>query len=169
MRRVAGMMDAGNHRRSGTRALRAWAQLVAGGVALLLVAAVAAGAPDKITWKRVPEAMLKVDNRPAKLWSIYHAEKDKKETRLLLQLGNRYLMIDTRLRLITEYDANAFSKKGEGYEMEREAKGVKALPTGDWILRDVGTSFLIHAMLKEEGRALEIQLPKMPDFRNVLW
>ena len=169
MRRLAGMMDAGNHRRSGTRALAARARLVAAGVALLLVAGVAAGAPDKITWKRVPAAMLKVDNRPAKVWAIYHVEKDKKETRLLLQLGNRYLMIDTRLRLITEYDPNAFSKKGEEYEMEREAKGVQALPTGDWILRDVGTSFLIHAMLKEEGRALEIQLPKMPDFRNVLW
>jgi len=166
MRRLA---DTGNRRRGGAQALAARARLVAAGVALLLAATAAAGAPDKITWKRVPEAMLKVDNRPAKLWAIYHAEKDKKETRLLLQLGNRYLMIDTRLRLITEYDPNAFSKKGEGYEMEREAKGVQALPTDGWILRDVGTSFLIHAMLKEEGRALEIQLPKMPDFRNVLW
>ena len=113
--------------------------------------------------------MLKVDNRAVKLWTLYHAEKDKKETRLLLQLGARYLMIDTRLRLITEFDPGVFSKKGEDYEMEREARGATAISTEDWILRDVGTSYLIHAKLKDEGRVLEIQLPKMPDFRNVLW
>lgn len=135
----------------------------------LSLAVTAVGAADKLTWKRVPEAMLKVDNRPVKTWAIYHAEKEKKDHRLLLLLGTRFLMIDTKLRLITEYDPSTFSKKGEAYEMEREAKGVMSLSTEDWILRDVGTSYLIHAKLKEESRALEIQLPKMPDFRNVLW
>ena len=136
---------------------------------LLLTAAAAVYAAEKVAWKPIPNAMLKIDNRAVKAWTIYHAEKDKKETRLLLQLGTRYLLIDTRLRLIVEYDAATFSKKDAGYEMERGAKGVKALATEDWILRDVGTSYLIHAKLKEEGQALEIELPKLPDFRNVLW
>jgi len=142
---------------------------VAPAALLLVLAASSARTADKVTWKRVADAMLKIDNRSAKVWSLYHAEKDKKDHRLLLQIGTRYLMIDTKLRFITEYDPATFEKKGEAYEMEREAKGVKAIATDDWVLRDVGTSYLIHTQLKEEGRVLEIQLPKMPDFRNVLW
>jgi len=129
----------------------------------------AAPAPDKVVWTTVRNVLFRVDSKPAKLWTVYHAAKDKKEHRLLLQLGTRYLMIDTQLRLITEYDPGAFEKKGNDYEMQRDAKAANALPSEDWILRDVGTSFLIHIRLKDEGRLLEIQLPKMPDFRNVLW
>jgi len=129
----------------------------------------AAPAPEKVVWMPVSDALFRVDSHPAKLWNLYHAGKDKKEHRLLLQIGTRYLMIDTQLRLITEYDPAAFEKKGKGYEMSRDTKGVKALPTEDWVVRDAGTSLLISAKLKEEGRLLEIQLPKLPDLRNVLW
>jgi hypothetical protein len=129
----------------------------------------AAPAPDKVVWSTVPNVLFRVDSKPAKLWTVYHAAKDKKEHRLLLQVGTRYLMIDTQLRLITEYDPGTFEKKGNDYEMPRDAKASKALPSEDWILQDVGTSTLIHIRLKDEGRLLEIQLPKMPDFRNVLW
>lgn len=141
---------------------------------LLWYAFLCAAAPlwantEKITWTPVQDAMFTIDSKPVKLWTLYHASKDKKEHRLLLQLGARYLMIDTQLRLITEYDASAFAKKDKGYEMPRDTKGLRALASEDWILRDVGTSYLIHARLKDEGRLLEINLPKMPDFRNVLW
>jgi len=124
---------------------------------------------EKVTWTPVRDAMFTIDSKPVKLWTLYHAGKDKKEHRLLLQLGTRYLMIDTQLRLITEYDPSAFEKKGGGYDMPRDAKGLRALGSEDWILRDMGTSYLIHAKLKDEGRLLEINLPKMPDFRNFLW
>ncbi|HKO04509.1 MAG TPA: hypothetical protein VJW51_07155 [Candidatus Acidoferrales bacterium] len=126
-------------------------------------------APDKVVWNPVPNVLFRIDSKPAKLWTMYHAGKDKKEKRFLLQLGARYLMIDTQLRLITEYDPASFEKKDKGYEMTRDEKALKVLASEDWILRDVGTSFLIHLRLKDEGRLLEIQLPKMPDFRNVLW
>ena len=138
---------------------------------LLLLAAPlpAASAPEKVVWMPVSDALFRIDSRPAKFWTLYHAGKDKKEHRLLLQIGTRYLMIDTQLRLITEYEPAVFEKKGSGYEMPRDTKGLKALPTQDWVLRDVGTSFLISTKLKDEGRLLEIQLPKLPDLRNVLW
>lgn len=129
----------------------------------------AAPAPETVMWTPVKDALFQIDSRPAKFWTLYYVRKDKKEQRFLLQIGARYLMIDTQLRLITEYDPAAFTKKGSGYEMPRETKGLKALPSEDWVLRDMGTAFVIHWTLKDEGRVLEIQLPKMPDFRNVLW
>jgi hypothetical protein len=139
------------------------------GLLLACPAGPAAPVPDKVVWSPIADVLFRIDSKPAKLWTLYQARKDKKEHRLLLQLGARYLMFDTQLRLITEYDPAAFEKKGNGYEMPREAKATKALPSEEWILRDVGTSFLIHARLKDEGRLLEIQLPKMPDLRGVLW
>lgn len=146
---------------------RAFAALAA--LIFLLVAAPVSPAPEKVTWKPVADALFEIDSRPVKLWTLYYSAKDKKEHRLLLQIATRYLMIDTQLRLITEYDPAVFEKKGKECEMPRDTKGRKALPTDNWILRDVGTSFQIQATLKEEGRVLDIRLPKMPDFRNVLW
>ncbi len=138
-------------------------------LALVSLPVPAAPAPETIVWTPVKDALLQIDSRPVKIWNLYYVRKDKKEQRFLLQIGSRYLMIDTQLRLITEYDPAALTKKGSNYEMQRDARGLEALPSEDWILRDVGTAFLIHAKLKDEGRLLEIQLPKMPDFRNVLW
>jgi len=146
-------------------ARRTW--LAAG--ATLIFTAAALPADNRTIWAPVPDAFFTVDGKPAKIWSLYHARNDKKDHRLLLQIGMRYLMIDTQLRLITEYDPSVFEKKGDTCEMPRDTKGMKALPSEDWILRDSGTSYLVHAKLKEEGRLLEIQLPKLPDFRNVLW
>jgi len=150
------------------RILRRWLPAAAA-LSLLSASPPLDAAPEKVVWMPISDALFEVDSRPAKLWTLYHAGKEKKEHRLLLQLGTRYLMIDTQLRLITEYDPAAFEKKGKECEMPRDAKGLKALPTEDWVLRDVGTSLLIQTKLKEEGRVLAIHLPKLPDFRNVLW
>jgi len=128
-----------------------------------------APAQDVVNWIPVKDAMLQVDSKPVKLWTLYYVRKDKKEQRFLLQLGSRYLMVDTQLRLITEFDRSDFSRKGNGYEMPRDARAREALPSEAWVLRDVGTAFLIQIALKEEGRVIQIELPKMPDFRNVLW
>ena len=143
--------------------------LAAAALSLLLAPNPLAAAPEKTLWMPISDALFLVDSRPAKLWTLYHAGKDKREHRLLLQVGMRYLMIDTQLRLITEYDPAVFEKNGKNCEMPRDTKGVKALPTEEWVLRDMGTSYLIQTKLKEEGRLLEVHLPKMPDFRNVLW
>jgi len=139
------------------------------GLLLSASARAAAPAPEKVAWTPVPNVLLQVDSKPAKFWTVYHAPKDKKEHRLLLQIGPRFLMIDMQLRLITEFDPATFEKKDKDYEMPHDAKGAKAVPSENWILRDAGTSYLIRVNLKDEGRLLEIRLPKMPDFRNVLW
>jgi len=154
-----------------TRRSRTCRRFLAAMAALLLLLASAplAAAEEKVLWTPIKNALFLIDSKPAKVWTLYHAGKDKKEHRLLLQLETRYLMIDTQLRLIAEYDPAAFEKKGKDYEMPRDTRGLKALTTEDWVLRDVGTSFLIQMKLKDEGRVLEIHLPKMPDFRNVLW
>ncbi len=154
-----------------TRPLRAVPRLLLAIAALALLPRLTmlSAEPERLVWTPVKNALFLVDSKAAKAWTIYHAGNDRKEHRLLLQLDTRYLMIDTQLRLITEYDPAVFEKKGKDCEMPREMKGIKALPTEDWIVRDVGTSYLIQTKLKDDGRVLEIHLPKLPDLHNVLW
>ena len=125
-------------------------------------------ANDQVLWVPIQNALFTVDGKAVKAWNLYHA-KEKKDHRLLLQIGTRCLMIDTQLRLIAEYDPAVFSKQGNDQQMPRDTKGIRALPSEGWVVRDTGTSYLIQAKLKEEAHLIEIELPKMPDFRNVLW
>jgi hypothetical protein len=141
-------------------------------LAVLLRAAAAAPAPapgKSIFWKPIPDALLKIDDKPVRQWNLYHAEKEKKEHRLLLQLGTRYLMFDAELRQIVEYDPAGFTMKGKEVEMARDAKPLRALPSDDWVLKDAGSTSIVHTRLKEEGRVIDIQMPKMPDLRGILW
>jgi hypothetical protein len=139
---------------------------------LLIVPSGGRGAPapgKSITWKPIRDAIFKMDEKPVRGWNLFHAEKEKKEHRLLLKLGSRYLMFNAELRQIVEYDPAGFTPKGDSMEMARDAKPLKTVPTEDWILRDAGATSIIHAKLKEEGRVVEIQLPKLPDLRGILW
>ncbi len=134
-------------------------------VAALLTAALAASAADKIVWKPILEAMLKIDEKPVRLWNVYREDKDKKLRRLLLELGSRYLRFDTENREVAEYDPAVFERHGKELKLSRAAKPQRVLPTSEWVLRDAGTVWIIHARLTTEGRVVEIQLPKLPDLR----
>jgi len=154
---------------------------------LLLVGfAHAAGAAEKITWKPVLAAVLKVDNQPVKLWNVYVAHK--KDHLVLVQLGWRFLMLDTELRQVVEVAPASLERKGEELRWERrEAKapdkeadtttkpgGTRigkapaadtVLPSDGWNIRDAGRARIIRARLTDEGRVLEVQLPLAPDQR----
>ena len=63
-----------------------------GGFATLLLAlTLSAHAAEKVTWKPIPDAVLRIDDRAPKQWSLFHA--GKKYDPLLLQLGSRVLVI----------------------------------------------------------------------------
>ncbi len=127
--------------------------------------AVPAPAADKTTWKPLDAALLKIDDKPVKLWSLYREEKDKHAKRLLLQLGSRFLLIDTESRQVEEFRPESFERHGKDLRSNRARPPAKLLPTSDWILREAGMVRIIHARLDDEGRVVEIQLPSLPDLR----
>jgi len=165
--------------------LSGWPVLLA-----LLVAQVrvsAEPAHERVTWKPVAAAVLKMDERPVKLWNVYRGEK--KGHLILVQLGQRYLMLDTRAQEVWEIDAAALKRKGEELLWERREKlgaeeqtprggrqaeksapekapGPKALPTEGWTIRDAGRARIVRVKLTAEGRVLEVQLPIQPDLRR---
>ena len=122
-------------------------------------------AADKTAWKLIEAALLKIDEKPVKLWTLYREEKDKHAKRLLLQLGARFLLIDTEIREVNEFRPENIERRGKELRMNRTGPPAKVLATSDWQLREAGLVRIIHVRLNEEGRVIEIQLPSIPDLR----
>jgi len=134
-------------------------------VGLLLVFAISAPAAEKITWKQVDGALLRIDDRAPKQWSLYHA--GKKFDPLLLQLGSRVLAIYVRSQAVYEISPAQVEHKGEDLLWRETDKPEKPLATSDWTTRDVGSATRIRMKLADEGRMVDIQIPQMPDLRGL--
>ena len=79
--------------------------------ALLFVLTLGAHAAEKATWKPITDAVLRIDDRAPKQWSLYHV--GKKFDPLLLQLGSRALVIYVRNQTVYEsyYGAGTWIKQ----------------------------------------------------------
>src|SRR5712675_879138 len=100
---------------------------------LLLVITPGARAADKITWKPITDAVLRIDDRAPKQWSLYHA--GKKYDPLLLQLGTRVLVIYIRNQAAYEIAPTKLEHKGEDLVWRETDKAEKPLATSDWSTR----------------------------------
>jgi hypothetical protein len=133
--------------------------------ALLLVLATGALAAEKVTWKPITDAVLRIDDRAPKQWSLYHA--GKKYDPLLLQLGSRVLVIYVRNQAVYEIPPTQLEHKGEDLLWRETDKPEKPLATSDWSTRDIGSAWRVRVKLTEEGRLVDIQIPQMPDLRGL--
>jgi hypothetical protein len=124
-------------------------------------------AQEKITLKRLPSAILKMDGKQVKFWDLYRAEK--RGNLLLVQLGGRYLLLDTKEREVVELNASAIASKPKGeVVVTRGARSETPVESDAWSLRNVGPAMAIKVYLTKEGRQLEVQVPLRPDERR-LW
>jgi hypothetical protein len=132
---------------------------------LLLAITLGVRAADKITWKPITDAVLRIDDRAPKQWSLYRT--GKKVDPLLLQLGTRVLVIYVRNRMVYEIPPAQISHKGDDLLWRETDKPEKPLATSDWSTRDIGSAWRVRVKLTEEGRLLDIQIPQMPDLRGL--
>jgi hypothetical protein len=132
---------------------------------LLLALTVGAHAAEKVTWKPIPDAVLRIDDRAPKQWSLFHA--GKKYDPLLLQLGSRILVIYARNRAVYEIPPSEVEHKGGDLLWREIDKPEKPLATSDWSTRDIGSAWRVRVKLAEEGRLVDIQIPQMPDLRGL--
>jgi hypothetical protein len=141
------------------------ARTLGGVTALLVVFAASLLAAEKVTWKPVGDAVLRIDDRAPKQWSLYHA--GKKYDPLLLQLGLRVLAIYVRNKAVYEIPATQFEHKGEDLLWRESDKPEKPIATSEWSTRDVGSAWRVRVKLSEEGRLVDIQIPQTPDLRGL--
>ena len=132
-------------------------------VSLAFVASIQAA--EKIVWKPMERASLKIDDKPQKIWNVYRAEKEKKEPLLLVQIWRRYLLVNYRDREIYDLDPSKLEHKDKDLLWSEADKPAKPVPTEDWLVRDVGPLKRIRVKLAAEGRFLEVQIPTQPDLR----
>ena len=126
--------------------------------------AASAYSADKIVWKPIPDAILQIDARPAKIWNLYQA--GKKIDPLLLQLGARSLVIYVHNQQVYEIKSEQLEHKGEDLLWHESDKPAKPLATSDWSARDIGSAWRVRLKLADEGRMLDIQIPQIPDLRR---
>jgi hypothetical protein len=136
--------------------------VIAGLLFILLGSAYAA---EKIDWKPIPDAVLQIDAHPAKLWNLYRA--GKKSDPLLLQLGNRMLVIYIHNLAIYEIKPEQLEHKGEDLLWRETDKPEKPLATSEWSTKDIGSAFRIRVKL--ENRLLDIQISQVPDLRRGIY
>jgi hypothetical protein len=141
------------------------ARTLGGVTALLVVFAASLLAAEKVTWKPVGDAVLRIDDRAPKQWSLYHA--GKKYDPLLLQLGLRVLAIYVRNKAVYEIPATQFEHKGEDLLWRESDNPEKPIATSEWSTRDVGSAWRVRVKLSEEGRLVDIQIPQTPDLRGL--
>ncbi len=133
----------------------------------VLFAGATRAADEKIVWKPVEDAILRIDDRPAKTWNVYRPKKKDKSHLLLVELGRRFLLLDTREKAIFELVSEKIERKGKELLWREQDKPASPLPSTDWTIRDAGRTRRIHARLEGEGRVLDVQLPQMPDLRGL--
>jgi hypothetical protein len=132
--------------------------------AVFLFVTLGAHAADKVTWKPIEDAVLRIDDRAPKQWSLYHA--GKKFDPLLLQLGARVLVIYVRNQMVYEISPAQIEHKGQDLLWREADKPEKPLSVSDWSTRDVGSAWRLRVKLADEGRLVDIQIPQLPDLRG---
>ncbi len=123
-------------------------------------------AKDKpLSWKPIEDALLRVNDSPPKEWSAYRT--GKKNEPLVLQLGNRFLFIQSHDHQVFELDPAKIEHKTEELLWSPTDRPAKPLATSDWNVDDIGAAFVIKVKLDAENAVVDLQLPHPPEVGNL--
>ena len=129
----------------------------------VFAAAPACAADKPVTWKPITQALLRVNDQPVKNWNVY--EENKKGDPLLLQMGDRFLLIQVHERKIFELPSAKIEHKGTELLWDPAALPAEPLATAEWLIKDVGFAYRLGVRLVAENRVLDLQLPHPMDLR----
>jgi hypothetical protein len=121
--------------------------------------ALAKGKP--VPWKPIEDALLRVNDVAVKDWSVF--QTGKKRDPLLLQMGNRFLLINVHGRQVFEVDPSKVEQKTDQVLWDPSDRAAKPLITSEWSAVDIGAAFRIDATIDGENRTLDLELPHPPD------
>jgi hypothetical protein len=116
---------------------------------------------SRTRWTEEQGAQVKLGGKIPIMWDLYQPDKKekKKDNLVLVLLGRRYLMLDTKAKLAYEVKPSALHAEGKDFTSDDLAATSRLIPTTDWAVRDVGPSELIDVTLGDYGGELEVQIP----------
>ena len=118
-----------------------------------------------VAWKVIDDALLRVNGSPVKDWGVYQA--GRKTDPLLLQMGNRFLLVEIHERRLFELDPSKIEHKAGELVWDPADCPATPLVTSDWVEHDVGGAFQIGAKIDSESRSLDLQLPHPPNIGDL--
>jgi hypothetical protein len=124
---------------------------------LVLAVLMQAAATAPLVWKPVASAFLRVNDQGAKEWSVFQVEK--KNDRFLLQLDDRFLLIDAQQKQVFDLSAAKIDRSGSDVLWDPADKPARPLATSGWLVRNVGLAQRIKMRLDAEDRTLDLQIP----------
>jgi hypothetical protein len=133
--------------------------------AIAFVISAGAGDNERYLWKAVGRAQLKLENKTPLQWNVYQTEKKKEANLVLVQLGRRYVALDIKVKVAYYVFPSDLQQKGPDFESGNLFVQSRVMPTTSWTVRDVGPAEMIKVTLGDYGRALDVELPHMPDLR----
>ena len=123
---------------------------------------VSAFAKDKpLVFKSIESALLRVNDAPPKDWEVYRT--GKKNEPLLLQIGNRFLLLETSGHQVFELDSSKIEHKTGELLWSPSDRPDKPLATSDWNVDDIGAAFIVKVKLQSENALVDLQLPHPPN------
>lgn len=126
----------------------------------------AGGEGDRIRWRQLTDAQLKIDGKPPLTWNIYVPEKSHKKSNLVLVLlGHRYLAIDFKAKQVYQVLPSDLQAQGKDFESGDLFLENRVIPSEAWTVRDVGRAERITFTMKDYGRVVELLLHHTPDLR----
>ena len=123
------------------------------------------GDNGRFLWKSVGRAQLKLENKTPLQWNVYQTERKKEANLVLVQLGRRYMALDIKGKVAYYVFPSDLQAKGPDFESGNLFVQSRVMPTTAWTVRDVGPAEMIKLTLGDYGRALDVELPHMPDLR----
>lgn len=124
-----------------------------------------AGDSGRFLWKSVGRAQLKLENKTPLQWNVYQTDKKKEANLVLVQLGRRYMALDIKGKVAYYVFPSDLQAKGPDFESGNLFVQLRVMPTTAWTVRDVGPAEMIKLTLGDYGRAIDVELPHMPDLR----
>src|SRR5258708_17599161 len=82
------------------------------------------------TWTVIKDALFRVNDAPVKDWNVY--QSGKKTDPLLLQLGNRFLLIEVHDHKLFEVDPSRIEHKSDEIIWDPSDRPAQASPTSGW-------------------------------------
>jgi hypothetical protein len=126
-------------------------------LALVAFSHAASAAPQ--LWQSLGNVFLRIDDQGVKNWNVFQVEKEKKEQQYLIQIANRFLLVDAERKQVFDLAPEKIKHDGAGLLWDPDDKPAKPLATSEWVVRDVGFAQRIKMRLNAENHTLDLQIP----------
>ncbi|HKV47786.1 MAG TPA: hypothetical protein VJN69_06815 [Candidatus Acidoferrales bacterium] len=116
-------------------------------------------------WEPVGGAQVKLDEKVPLTWNVLQVDKKKQSNLVLVLLGRRYLLLDTKAKRVYLVFPTDLHAAGNDFDSDDLTMASRIIPSTAWSDRNIGPAEEYRVTLGDYGRTLSVQLPHPLDIR----